>query len=280
MLKTKLGILQYLFWRGDKVWRNLSEEDKQIVKKANLWHNVERDDYKNPEKYGAGRIKGGETWDSKEDRLALLRGKILNDVLEKEKPETVLEIGPGPGFFTKLVCQKKIIKRYVGLDIARSFLDYLSVRLSHLKSEKTGFSFEFLIGDFCQMDFKEKPDFILLISTAHHIPNRVELFRKLSSILKPGGAILSIDPSHYLPRKIHLLKRIPVYLRKSYYSNIENLSTHSMLTLKEYKKIAESSGLSVSKEWYILPNRILNKRLAPKFLRSFSAEIAVLLKKI
>lgn len=279
MLKSRLGILQYLFWRGDKVWENLSEEERQIVKKANLWHNVERDDYKNPEKYGEIRIKGGESWDSEEDRLAIARGKILNEVLEKVKPEGVLEIGPGTGFFTKLVCQKKFVRRYVGLDIGQSFLDYLSVRLHYLKNEKIDFSFELLNGDFYQMDFKEKFDFILLLSTTHHIPNRVELFQKLDSFLKKGGTILSIDPSHYYLRKIHLLKKIPVYLKKYYYSNIENLSTHHMLNLEEYKKLVKSSGLSIAREWYILPNKVFNNVLAPKFLRCFSSEIAILFKK-
>ncbi len=279
MLKNKLGILQYLFWRGDKFWEKLSEEEKQTIKRANLWFNVERDDYKNPQNYGTGRIEGGEVWDSKEDRLVLVRGKILNEVLEKERPETVLEIGPGPGFFTKLVCQKQFVKRYVGLDIAQSFLDYLSVRLHYLKNEKINFSFELLNGDFCQTDFKEKFDFILLISTAHHIPNRVELFKKLSSALKPNGAILSIDPSHYLPRWVNLLKKIPTYLKKSYYLNVENLSTHHMLTLGEYKNLAKLSGLLIAKEWYILPQKVFKKKITASALRFLSGEMAILLKK-
>jgi len=63
MLKTKLGILQYLFLRNDRVWERLSDQEKKYIFQENLFFNNERQDYKNPQNYGKSRIDGGENWE-------------------------------------------------------------------------------------------------------------------------------------------------------------------------------------------------------------------------
>ena len=281
MLKSKLGVLKYLFLRNDKVWERLSEQEKKFIFQENLFFNNERQDYKNPQNYGKSRVDGGENWDSLASRASLPRGKIIEKVLEQIKPQSVLEIGPGGGFFTKQVCEKPYVGEYVGVDIVRPFLDYLKPRLDKLKIQKRNFEFELVLGDFFTLNYQNKFDLIVLFSTVHHIPNRKELFFKLAGFLKKDGFILCIDPSHYLMRKIHLLKNIPYYLKKSY-QNLGNLSTHHFCSFEEYKKIALHSKYAIKKEYYILPQKITHKKVLQghSFFRWFSNEMGILLQKI
>lgn len=281
MLNSKIGILRYLFLRNDKVWKRLSHEDKLLVLKANRLHNTERPDYANPELYGKSRLAGGENWSSSENRLELKRGIILSQVLENVKPEKVLEVGPGAGFYTRYICERDCVKEYVGLDIGKVFLDYLEPHLKRIVKNKPGFSFRLICDDFSNLNYHNHFDLIVFLSTVHHIPNRVELFTKVSQFLKGEGAVLCIEPAHYFPRKLTLIRRLPRYLRKSFYSKDENLSTHHMCAFEEFKEICKKSGLRIDKKWCILPKKIFHKKIIKDtfFLRFLSAEIGILLRK-
>lgn len=64
MLKSKLGILYYLFARNDKVWQKLSDKERNFILRENFLFNNKREGYRNPENYGKIRFGGGENWDS------------------------------------------------------------------------------------------------------------------------------------------------------------------------------------------------------------------------
>jgi len=282
MLNDKIGVFKYLLWRNDKIWPKLSQEEQERILRANKIYNNIRDDYKNPELYGQGRVAGGENWDAPDDRLALVRGAIINEVLEAQKPKRLLEIGPGPGFYTRLICEKEYVQEYIGIDIVQPFLDYLKPRLDNLKTQKNNFAFRLICDDFMNLSYANHFDLIVLISTAHHIPNRMDLFFKLSGFLKKGGLILCIDPSHYWRRKLHLLRNIRLYLKKSYYSKPENLGTHHMCSFEEYKKLSSKNGMIIEKEWHILPKKLMKNKVlvGHSWFRRLSSESAILLKKI
>lgn len=281
MLKTKLGILQYLFLRCDKTWEKLSLQEKQFILQANLFFNNQRDDYKTPQNYGKSRVEGGENWDSLSNRKLLPRGAIIEKALEQIKPKSVLEIGPGGGFFTKQICEKPYVKEYVGLDIVKPFLDYLEPKLQKIKYQKKDFNFDLVCEDFFKLDYKNKFDLVVLLSTVHHIPNRNELFHKMWGVLKNQGFILAIDPSNYLMRKIHLFKNIPTYLKKSYQTPT-HLSTHHFCSFEEYKSICLKNNYVIKEECYILPKKLFNKKIIYKhsFLRWLSNEMGILIQKI
>lgn len=281
MLNNKWGMCKYFFLRNDKVWKRLTGDEKKIILESNRLHNISRDDYKNPERYGAGRLLGGENWDSSAKRAGFHRGRVLNQILEVYQPGAVLEIGPGAGFFTRLICEKNYVKRYVAIDIAKAFLDFLEARLNLLKTKKEEFNFELVCDDFMNVSFSAPFDLVVLLSTVHHIPNRDDLFQKLSQFLRKGGKIFCIDPSHYLPRFYHLIRRMPQYLRKSYYLKKENISTHHMCTCGEYVKAAGNANLTIEQEWYILPKKYFGNKIIKghSWLRICSFEIGILLKK-
>ena len=254
MLQNLPGIIQYIFLPNDIVWERLSATERSYILTANRAHNIDREDYKNPEQYGEGRVMNGENWDSQIDRLIRPRGKILAQILNAKKPHTILEIGPGPGFYTKILCEAPSVQSYVAVDIGQAFLDYLGVRLQKLAKTKA-LQYELLCKEFEKLDFGPQFDMIVLLSTVHHIPNREELFAQFAKWLKPGGCVVAIDPTHYLLRIANLTTKLlwGGYSRRIFWTKRTNLSTHHMCTYREYKKIARAANLRITDEWYLLP---------------------------
>ncbi|MBI5728448.1 MAG: methyltransferase [Candidatus Magasanikbacteria bacterium] len=278
MLGNWWGIIQYLLLPNDIVWRRLDQKEREYILQANTLHNVERDDYKQPKKYGQGRIAGGENWDSAADRLSTIRGKILAQILKETWPSSVIELGPGAGFFSRLICETPAVNDYVAVDIGRAFLDYLQPRLAAVTAKKH-FQYDLVCADFLKLSFPARFDAIILLSTVHHIPNRDELFAHVRHWLKPGGIIVAMDPTHYLPRLLHLSKKILFrgYGRRSYWSDQANLSTHHMCSYREYKRLARRHGFVIDQEWYIYPKKHLAAGHSP--WRWLATEMAVVLRK-
>ena len=184
----------------------LSCKEKQMVLAANKKDNVCREDYAVPQKYGTGRCDGGENWDNFRFKADDIRTVTLQRLLDAYKPSKVLEIGPGAGYHTRLICEHNAVSEYTAIDIGRAFLDFLQPKLELVKRQKK-FNYSLIAGEITEFDLPNKYDFIVLLSTVHHIPNRLELFAKLNDILADNGTIFCFDPSHYLPRIIGLLKK-------------------------------------------------------------------------
>jgi len=281
MLKNPFGYLLYLFLRNDYSWSLLSDKEKARVLNANKGHNTAREDYANPEEYGAKRFAGGENWDSFKFDKNNYRSNALLELLEHNKPIRVLEIGPGAGFHTRLICMHPSVRHYAGIDIGQAFLDYLEPRLEKMKEEKDLTS-TLICGEAAKITLPGKYDLIVLFSTVHHIPNRMDLFCNLNNLLSEDGIIFCCDPSHYLPRIINLIKKCIFrgYLKRDHYLNKYNMATHHMCSYGEYKKIIRKlPSLKIENVFYQLPEktRNINWLFFPK--QWFSKEIAIILKK-
>lgn len=227
-------------------------------------------------------MAGGDNWDSPASRLETERGRALHDTLVTYRPRRVLEIGPGGGFFTKMVCEFDSVEEYWAVDINDAFLKYLEPRIEHLKSKRPGLKAVFRAGDVVSLPLPEGHfDLIFLFSTVHHIPNRAQLFKGFARTLAHDGHILTFDPSHYLPRWLKLIRCMPSYLRRSFYTKIENLSTHHMCSKGEYRKLMRQTGsLSVEKFFWKWPRKIEENRVLPDVVKPllfpFSHEIGML----
>ncbi len=124
ILDSTWGIFRYLFYRNDRSWDLLSENEKDIIRKAIKNYNNIRPDYFSPEKYNAGL-----SFDSDENRLNSWRGQYIQNVLETEKPQKILEIGPGSGYYTRQIVESPSVQHYSGVDINEHFLTFLEPRL-------------------------------------------------------------------------------------------------------------------------------------------------------
>jgi 2-polyprenyl-3-methyl-5-hydroxy-6-metoxy-1,4-benzoquinol methylase len=282
ILNNPFGIFLYLFLRNDYSWGILSREEKNLIHGLNRSFNTGREDYANPELYGLGRIEGGENWDSTSSREKTARGRALLAVLKSCQPKKILEVGPGPGFFSRVVCESPSVRSYTAIDLGANFLEYLKPRLEKLGQSKTEFKIQLLQGELAEHKV-DGFDFILVLSCVHHIPNRKEFLEGLAKRLVPGGYIFCFDPSHYLVRWTRLLRGLFVerYLSKAYYLKRENLSTHHFCTSGEYRKILRGlPELELEQEFFEVANRVkklpLLARLFPRF---FSVEMGVLLRR-
>lgn len=281
MLNNPFGVLLYLLLRNDISWELLSAGEKEVILEANRNHNTGRDDYANPEKYGAERYKGGKNWDFSQLQENDHRAQALLEILEENKPEKVLEIGPGAGFYTKIICQYHTVEHYTAIDIGQAFLGYLKPRLEKIKVQKR-FSYELICSEVTEIGLSDRYDLIVLFSTVHHVPNRVVLFSNLNNMLSENGCIFCFDPSHYIFRVYDLIKKCIYneYLKKEYYLDKPNLSTHHMCSYGEYKKIVRKvGGLKIKKVLYRLPNKV--KKYNWLFVPNswFSTEIGIIFEK-
>jgi ubiquinone/menaquinone biosynthesis C-methylase UbiE len=282
LLSNPFGIALYFLLRNDWAWKLLSADEKEIINQANREHNVERHDYKNPEEYGAERVEGGDNWDNSSIENRGKRGDELQRLLEKFKPVNVLEIGPGGGLLTKQIASYDSVSHLTLLDLGQAFLDFLHPRLESLRDSKPGFTFDLLVQDAKDISGEDQVyDMVFLSSAVHHIPDRTALFSNLSRLMKPGGVVVCFDPSHYFERLVRLSKRIMKsgYIKKSYYMNRTNLSTHQMCTYGEYKSICKSTGAFEVEDVSYVPSIKLGT-MAKISKRWASTEIYVTLRRI
>ncbi|MBW1763939.1 MAG: class I SAM-dependent methyltransferase [Deltaproteobacteria bacterium] len=281
MLNNPIGIYLYLILRNDLSWNLLSDEEKQIIFKANKTHNIQREDYANPHLYGKGRIQEGENWDSFRLTATDEKGNFLFRTLESHSPCNVLEIGPGAGFYTRMICEVKTVRSYTAIEMGKNFLDFLQPRLDRIKKSKK-FNYFLICDEITDTSLTEQYDTIILLSSIHHIPNRIELFSRLSNALSPGGVIVCYDPSHYIPRVIKLSKNFILsgYWKKDYYLTRQNLATHHMCSVGEYLKIEKKfSELKIEQLFFRYHKGLLKllKCFIPKHWCSF--DIGIIFKK-
>lgn len=255
MLNNPFGVAAYYLLRTDWGWKLLSQEEKQIILDINLVGNVERVDYKNPDLYGAERMEGGQNWDNYSIENQGLRGETIASVLRKHQPANVLEIGPGAGFHTRQIATFNSVSNLTLVDLGAAFLEYLKPRLDDLTSVKPGFDYTLIVKEAQQLVSEGITyDSIFLISTVHHIPNRIDLFQSLANLVRPGGIVACFEPSHYLERILRLTKRFKThgFLKKSNYMDRTNLKTHHMCTYGEFKKICKSTrAFEIDDAWYV-----------------------------
>ena len=258
LLSSRVGLLLYLVLPNHWVWHLLSRAERARILEGNRRHNTERPDYADPSQY-----QGGVGFDSAEDPRRAAHRRFLTDVLDKQRPASVLEIGPGSGHLTRMFVEYPGVTRYVGVDINDAFLDHLRPHLASIT--RPGFSFDLVHGTVDDAP-RESFDAIVLCSAVHHIPDRRELFAALAARLSSTGVIAAIDPTHYLGRLRKMLRKAskPAYLATKLREALESrLSTHAMCTLAEYRAVARQTGLAITRaEFSERPPRVERWRRA------------------
>ena len=251
LLDSRIGFAIYRLLPNNWSWALLSDAERARVLAANVTDNTTRPDYADPLQY-----QGGLNFDSNADRLATARGRLVSDFLDRVQPARVLEVGPGAGFYTRLIVTHSAVREYTAVDLNAAFLDFLRPRLA-----RTSVTSRLIHGT--MVDATMSVDAAVLISSVHHIPDRVRLFQQIRRCLAPGGSVLAIDPPHYLlqMRKIWRKCRIPGNLAARV--RTQNVGTHNMCTLAEYKAIARKTGLRIhSATFFDHPRKI--QRLAAR----------------
>ncbi len=241
LLESRAGICLYLLLPRHWVWTLLSDEERALVESGNRYHDTHRADFVRPETYCHGHGFDSEVADEWRERQA----RVI-DFLDRVRPARVLEVGPGSGHLTRTIVTHPAVRRYVGVDINPAFIEYLAPRLERLN--RRGLSFELIAGEVADVAETERFDAVILLSTVHHIPDRVAFFAALKQRLRSTGRIFACDPTHYLLRWRHLLRKVrrPGYLREHLESARQGrLGTHAMCQWAEYCAVSRRTGLQI-----------------------------------
>jgi SAM-dependent methyltransferase len=110
--------------------------------------------------------------------------QTLFDYLRPEKDDVVLEIGCGPGTWTKLVLGS--VKKLVAVDISSKMIK---------QARKNAPGAEFHICDAMDINLKQKFDKIFSVRMIEYVYKKEKFLRLLYSMLKPGGRLVIITKS-------------------------------------------------------------------------------------
>jgi ubiquinone/menaquinone biosynthesis C-methylase UbiE len=103
--------------------------------------------------------------------------------------QSVADIGAGTGYFAVRLARANPTGRVYGVDVEPSMIAYLRARA-------TRDSLANVTAVLASPDSPNLPaavDLVLIVDTYHHLPNRVDYFRRLQSMLKPGARVAIID---------------------------------------------------------------------------------------
>ena len=112
---------------------------------------------------------------------------------------TVLEVGPGMGFFT-LELASKVGKsgKVIAVDVQSKMLDKLKQRAVQAKlseqietrlAQPTSLGLSDMVG---------KIDFVFAFAVVHELPDLNSFWREVSQCLKPGGRLLIAEPARHV----------------------------------------------------------------------------------
>ena len=232
---SRLRAARFMLLSQDRLWDILSENEKtKVVENCNL-HNNFRDDYLDPVTFN-----GGSHFDSTEDRLTSTEGLWLAGFMDRVRPRSVLEVGFGSGYFTRMIAECGFVDSYYGVDINNAFVSFLNERLTRFN--RSGFRF----GVYSSFELLPKTlsfDAVILMNAFHHVPDRVGMFKDMGSRQRRGSRVLCIDPSHYLTRMVALTKKVltPGYLKKK--MDQRSFATHHFCSVGEARRVARMSGM-------------------------------------
>jgi ubiquinone/menaquinone biosynthesis C-methylase UbiE len=144
--------------------------------------------------------------------------------LKLKSGQIVADIGAGTGYFSVRLAKANPGFKVYGVDIESSMVSYLRSR-----AMKEGLSNITAVQ--AQPDSANLPtavDLALIVDTYHHIPNRVDYFRKLAASLKVGGRVAIVDfkPESTMgpPKEFHFTaEKIREELRQAGFRQIEKL---------------------------------------------------------
>ena len=115
--------------------------------------------------------------------------KLMIERLEIKKDSTVLEIGPGPGFYSVEIARFLTEGKLVLADIQQEMLDYAKKRLTKRRLENV--EYYHCNGDTFNLP-DETFDAAFMVMVLGEVSDQVTYLRECFRLLKPGG-ILSIS---------------------------------------------------------------------------------------
>lgn len=123
-----------------------------------------------------------ETYDAVSDPQFEWGMEVL-ERLELNGDETVLDAGAGSGRVTERLLERLPNGRVIALDGSEQMIAKARERL--------GGQVEYVVTDLAELELPEPVDLVFSTATFHWIPDHDNLFRRVHSVLRPGGRLVA-----------------------------------------------------------------------------------------
>ena len=136
-------------------------------------------------------------------RALALSPRALVRRLELNPDFTVLELGPGPGYFSPAVARAVPDGKLVLVDVQQEMLDMAKQRLD----QKGVTNVEYRCGDALSLPAEDNSfDVAFLVSVLGEVPDRAKSLRELHRVLRPEGLLSITEMQLFDPDSIPLDK--------------------------------------------------------------------------
>ncbi len=140
--------------------------------------------------------------------------------IPRDSKQRVLEIGAGTGIYTKFLV--KDFNTVVATDADADMCRQTKTLVPEAEAQ---------VADACHLPFKDRSfDGVFGVSILHHVPDRVQAFREVARVLKPGGWFAFCEPNALNPFSL----LVQTYFREP------------ALTFNGMRRDARKAGLFVS----------------------------------
>src|SRR3989344_4238293 len=200
-------------------------------------------------------------WDEEASKLNATRAEqldiLISILVDNYRPDYfVLDIGSGSGQVEDLILQRNPSIKIVGIDSAKPMIEIAKQRLA-----KYGDSFQIIEKDIMTIELPDLPsgsyNYVFSCQVTHELnkEQKEELFKKIYSLLQPGGSFLIMDRikvdyelfregySSILNRLGRLTNRVKNY--DKFYQSFEGKDDFPE-TEEEYLKILRSVGFKAT----------------------------------
>ncbi len=163
-------------------------------------------------------------------RKIFLSPKQLAERLGLNEDHTVLEIGPGPGFFSIKIAEKVNRGKLVLADIQEEMLEKAKNRIA--KKRLTNVEYELCDGK--TLDFPDETfDRVFMVTVIGEVENKEDYVKEIFRILKPGG-ILSISELAGDPDKVSIeeLKELVLPYGFKFYKHFGSAKNYTINFIK------------------------------------------------
>lgn len=103
---------------------------------------------------------------------------------------SVLDVGCADGVFSNVIFKSTNAKKFIGLDIVKSSVDWANKHWTKNKRMK------FIVGDAHKLPFKDETfDAVFCLEALEHVVNPVQVFKEFKRVMKKGGYGVFLVPS-------------------------------------------------------------------------------------
>jgi len=129
-------------------------------------------------------------WERGAANLEQSQMHMIDDMIEKleiQDGDNILDFGCGWGCVPNYILSRFPNCRFTGINLSREQCNYMREKMQDPKSHLSAGRFTLVEGDLNDTQFNERFDKILSVGVFCHVGNLTQSFRKLASLLKPGG---------------------------------------------------------------------------------------------